>query len=608
MTAAGSYTRAELWRLRRPLAWMGGWSLAEAVPALLSGYATARAVDGGFLADRPAAGLAWLAVFALAVTLGAAGSRGACRRLGGVVEPFRDRLVIRVVTGAVRRSASAGRPDDGALARLTHQTELVRDALAGVLTVLRGVVIGLVAAVVGLLGLAPLLGAAVGVPLLLGLVLFFGLLPILAARQRAAVAAGEHLSTAAESVLSSHRDVTAAGAQQLANTLVGDPITEQARADLAVARGGALRGLALAVGGWAPLLAVLVVAPWLVRRGDIGPGAVLGALVYVRQGLHPALHLLVEGLAAGGLRYSVTLTHLLTASTVPAPAPPGQRDLATPGLRLREVTFRYGPAAAPVLDRFSLDVHPGERLVIAGASGIGKSTLAALMAGLLTPDEGTVTRCGPCVLLPQEAYVFSGTVAENLAYLRPAPDSALLEAVGVFGLGPLLERLGGLHAPVDPAALSAGERQLLALARAWLAPAGLTVLDEATCHLDPAAEERAERAFAARPRALVVIAHRMSSARRATRILLFDGARPELGTHAELLSRSAAYRRLADAGRRRSSDPAGRPGDVDGLDPVLRPGLGEDARQMVAHGAGGEGQVRRDVLDGEALRGDLEDA
>ncbi|WP_369077195.1 ATP-binding cassette domain-containing protein [Symbioplanes lichenis] len=600
MTVAGSYTRAELWRLRRPLAGLGGWSLAEAIPALLSGYATARAVDGGFLAGRPVTGLAWLGVFALAVAAGAAGSRSAYRRLGGVVEPFRDRLVTRVVTGAVRRSVAAGRPDDGALARLTYQVELVRDALAGLLTVLRGVAVGLAAAVAGLLGLAPLLGAAVGVPLLLGLGLFFALLPSLAARQRAAVTAAEHLADAAESVLTSHRDVTATGARALADDLVAGPVAEQARADLAVARGGALRGLALAVGGWVPLLAVLVVAPWLVRRGDIGPGAVLGALVYVRQGLHPALHLLVEGLAAGGLRYAVTLSHLLTASTLPSPAVADPTPAAGPLLRLRDVTFRYGPAAAPVLDRFSLDVRAGDHLVIAGASGIGKSTLAALMAGLLRPDEGTVARSGPCVLLPQEAYVFSGTLAENLSYLHASTDAGLLEAVGIFGLGPVLERLGGLHAPVDPAALSAGERQLIALARSWLAPAGLTLLDEATCHLDPAAEERAERAFAARPGALVVIAHRMTSVRRATRILLFDGSRPELGTHAELRARSVTCRRL--------SDPAGRPRDVDGLDPVLRAGLGEDPRQVVAHSAGGEGQVRRDVLDGEALRRDLEDA
>ncbi len=93
----------------------------------------------------------------------------------------------------------------------------------------------------------------------------------------------------------------------------------------------------------------------------------------------------------------------------------------------------------------------------------------------------------------------------------------------------MLNALGGPDAPVDPAALSAGERQLIALTRAYLSYAPLALLDEATCHLDPEAEERAERAFAGRERtggALVVVAHRISSARRAGRVLVMDGRRP----------------------------------------------------------------------------------
>src|SRR5581483_6069462 len=94
------------------------------------------------------------------------------------------------------------------------------------------------------------------------------------------------------------------------------------------------------------------------------------------------------------------------------------------------------------------------------------------------------------------------------------------------------------------AALSAGERQLLALARAYLSPAQIMILDEATCHLDPAADARVERAFAQRPGTLVVIAHRISSALRAKRILVLDGTRAVLGTHQELLDCSALYRDL----------------------------------------------------------------
>ncbi len=107
-----------------------------------------------------------------------------------------------------------------------------------------------------------------------------------------------------------------------------------------------------------------------------------------------------------------------------------------------------------------------------------------------------------------------------------------------------MDRIGGYDASVDPSSLSAGERQLITLVRAYVSPASLVILDEATCHLDPAAEAVAEAAFGDRPGTLVVIAHRMSSALRAQRILVMDGASVEVGTHAELFARSPLYQDL----------------------------------------------------------------
>ncbi|GAA4941182.1 hypothetical protein GCM10023238_03680 [Streptomyces heliomycini] len=137
-------------------------------------------------------------------------------------------------------------------------------------------------------------------------------------------------------------------------------------------------------------------------------------------------------------------------------------------VELRSVTLSYGARAQPVLDSLDLRVAPGERLAVVGPSGIGKSTLTRLVAGTLAPSGGEVRVAGrevtgraPAelaalrVLVPQEAYVFSGTVADNLAYLRPDADRADLDAaVGALGLRPLVERLGGLDAPVRPADLS----------------------------------------------------------------------------------------------------------------------------------------------------------
>ena len=133
---------------------------------------------------------------------------------------------------------------------------------------------------------------------------------------------------------------------------------------------------------------------------------------------------------------------------------------------------------------------------------------------------------------------------ENVAYLRPgADDVAIWHAVREVGAGELVERLGGLDPALGPGGggLSAGERQLIALARAHLSPARVVMLDEATCHLDPVAEERVERAFRKRPGTLVVIAHRISSAVHAAPILVLDGERAALGTHEQLLAENELY-------------------------------------------------------------------
>jgi ATP-binding cassette subfamily C protein len=223
------------------------------------------------------------------------------------------------------------------------------------------------------------------------------------------------------------------------------------------------------------------------------------------------------------------------------------------------VRFGYGPGAAPVIDDLSLRIPAGDHLAVVGPSGIGKSSLAALVAGQLRPSAGAVlldgTPTAACgrgwrVMIPQEAYVFAGTLRENLAYFgdagRGGPGTVLLDTVAEeMGLAPLVSRLGGYDARIAPAGLSAGERQLIALARAYLAPAPVAILDEATCHLDPAAEEQAEAAFARRGGTLIVVAHRITSARRARRILVLDGVRAQAGRHEELLASSPMYRDLA---------------------------------------------------------------
>jgi ATP-binding cassette subfamily C protein len=543
---------------RRDTAWLAAWSVVEALPGLVFGRAVAGAIDAWRGGGGAPVAFGWLGALLAASAAGAIASRQAFTRLAGLVEPLRDHLVRRVVTDAVQRAVQGSlAPDTGAVARITHQAEIVRDTFAGVVNTVRTSALAAGGALIGLVTLTPAVAELVAAPLVASLALLACLMRALAARQLAYVATEEAVAATAGSA-----DVIACGAEERVCAVVGDQIRAQTRAARALARIGVYRTLVLAVGCWLPVLTVLAAAPWLMRHGATA-GRIIGSLAYICGGLQMALRTLVQGTGSSSIRMAVTLERMLGHSAGPAPGPAPSAAVPTPpavapagnDLRLCGVTFAYGERAEPVIADLDLDIPEGDHLAVVGPSGIGKSTLAALISGMLRPVRGHILlgavpldRLGAAalararVLIPQEAYVFSGTLGENLAYLDPAAATADLDyAVAAVGASALAGRLGGYSAVLDPAALSDGERQLIALARAYLAPARITILDEATCHLDPAAEARAERAFAQRPGTLVVIAHRATSALRARRVLVLDGLHAQVGDHATLLGTSALY-------------------------------------------------------------------
>ena len=309
---AAAVIRRYLLRRPRDAALLAVWSAVEVIPTFALGRAIAGATDA-FLAGRAhlATGFGWLGLLLAAAAVGSVGSRKTYIRLAAIVEPFRDDLVSAIVAGAVRRCVENREPPDtGATARISHQAELVRDSFSGMLSALRMFVFVAGGALAGLATLLPMALLLASGPLLAGLALFATLVGRFARRQRDYIRTEEAVATAATTVITALRDVTACGGEAQMYAATADRVDAQVRASRGVARMAAARSLAIAVGGWLPIPLLLAAAPWMLHRGATA-GQIIGALAYVAGGLQAALHTLVQGVGGSGVRMAVTLERIM---------------------------------------------------------------------------------------------------------------------------------------------------------------------------------------------------------------------------------------------------------------------------------------------------------
>ncbi|MDG1844833.1 MAG: ABC transporter ATP-binding protein [Acidimicrobiales bacterium] len=313
---------------------------------------------------------------------------------------------------------------------------------------------------------------------------------------------------------------------------------------------------------------VLLIGGRMVLNQDLQPGELVAFLLYLGAFFAPiqTLTQLYNGYQQGQAA-TAKLRELLASQPSVAEHPAATVMPAIHGsIHLKNVSFGYTPETE-ILHGINLEIEAGETLAIVGPTGGGKSTIAKLVTRFYDPNDGSVAIDGYDIrnvtidslrtqlgVVPQEPFLFAGTIRDNVAFSKPdATDEDVWDALKSTGLAPLINSMdNGINTIIHErgSSLSAGERQLVAIARAFLSQPRVLVLDEATSNLDLQSEKIVEEALDSLldGRTAIIVAHRLATVMRADRIAVVDGGEIiELGSHDDLITSKGKYAEMHTA-------------------------------------------------------------
>jgi ATP-binding cassette, subfamily B, bacterial len=559
-TLVASLVGPHRWRLTAASALI----LARTGGTLLIPYLVGRAIDRGVATGDLRVLLGYVGAIGLAAALAATASWGFQRVSGRIGQDVLYRLRLRVYGHVQRFSLSfyerytSGR----IISWLTNDIDTLTDLLATGLTSLATSMISIVATAVILMVLDVRLGLAtlIGFPLIVVLTQWFrrGSTRAYRAGRRAIALVIVFYTESLAGIRAVH-----AYRREPRNQHIFEDVNGRYRdANIWATRLSSTYGPGISFLGRLTTLAVLALGGLLVTRGQLTLGVLTAFVLYVRQFFEPMQDLsqfytLFQAAAAALEKLAGVLDE---SSTVPEPDGPVRLDRPLRGeLELRTVTFGY--LEAPVLHAIDVRIPAGQTLALVGETGAGKTTIARLLARFYDPSRGSVLLDGvdlrslpdeelrsAVVMVTQEGFLFTGSIADNIAFGRPAAGRAEVErAARAVGADAFIRSLPeGYDTEVRRRGvrLSSGQRQLVAFARAFLADPRVLILDEATSSLDLPTERLVQHALQTllADRTAIIIAHRLSTVEVADRVLVVDAGRiVEDGAPAALIGSGGRY-------------------------------------------------------------------